>query len=124
MKNQIGASPSTPETGDKNIINLCWHPVTCKLGDKYYHWPANKGPEVRVRYKKIDKGDDKFAMIAVGIENLPPEDETRPEIKYIVSRQCLQAAKERKDLISPGEQAPDKDQNVKYCVGWLEHIQL
>lgn len=110
--------------GSPNIINLCWHQVTCLLPDgKYYHWKAAaKGTVARVQFKKKTDPDGKFSMTAISI-NLP---EKKPGIEYIVSRQCLQAAHKlypnRDDLLAPGEQSPDVNQKVKYCIGWLRRI--
>lgn len=110
--------------GSPNIINLCFHPIVCRFLDgNFYKWEAaHKFDTARVEFKKISTEGNKFRLEAVEV-NLPPESDN---IEYIVSRECLRATKKlhpnRKDLMAPGDQSPDVNQAVKYCIGWLQAI--
>lgn len=102
------------------LVNTCWHPITAKINDEFYHWPAaDKTKATRVEFKKIPRSKNIFDLEAMELINLPDQ---KTNVGYIMSRESLRTHPERKDFVAPGEQFPDADQKIPYCIGFLGSI--
>jgi len=73
----------------------------------------------RVEYKRVEKEDGDYELIAERVVNLPKK---MRGVEYIVSRETLRVIKKlygRNDFVAPGEQIRDRENRVVACRGFL-----